>query len=315
MSGLTGAAAGRTALAGILLVHFAALARADADYSLFNPVPDSDMRPFCTDRPTKGTGPCTIDVGHIQIESDVFNATFDHEGGVTTDTFVYTDPNIKLGITDNTDVELNFAPFVQIVARDKSTGARNTVSGFGDIFLRGKTNFAGNSGGDFGFALEPFLKLPTASDGIGNGAVEGGVVAPFAFTLSSEWSLSATPEIDVLKMPSTTGRHPAGVFALGLSRPLSDTLAIAGELWANVDGDPSGATEQYSFDLAATWQPPGTEGSAIRRRDQFWPEQQHAGPTGLHRNIAPLLTSTEYQVENRGLLAYCTGDIRRVPTP
>ena len=44
------------------------------------------LRPFCTDRPTKSDGACTVDAGHFQIESDLFNATPQRSQGVTTDT-------------------------------------------------------------------------------------------------------------------------------------------------------------------------------------------------------------------------------------
>ncbi len=78
------------------------------------------MRPFCTDRPTKNTGPCSIDAGHFQIESDIFNVTTDHQDGITTDTYVFTNPNLKLGLTDNTDIELSVAPYTEVVVHDTS---------------------------------------------------------------------------------------------------------------------------------------------------------------------------------------------------
>ncbi|HEY2444900.1 MAG TPA: transporter [Rhizomicrobium sp.] len=256
-------------MAGVLAIAFwtplGKTAQADesnpaaaVEYSLFDPVPASAMRPFCTDRPTKGTGPCTVDAGHLQVESDIFNATLQENGGIDTDTFVYTSPNFRLGVSSGTDVELNLSPFVSVETRDRNTGRRTSVSGFGDMFLRVKTSLVGNGAGDFSAALDPFLKVPTAPAGIGNGAVEGGLVVPLQFTLGDVWSLSLVPEIDVLKNVDGGGRHPAGVAALGVTRQISPQVSVSAELWANVDGDPSGTVTQDSFDLAATWQPPGT---------------------------------------------------------
>lgn len=230
-------------------------ARAD-DYSLFNPVPDASLRPFCTDRPTKGTGVCTVDAGHLQIEADFFNATFDHDHGVSVDTYVYADPNIKLGLGDDTDIEIAFTPYEQVMTRRH--GFDDTVSGLGDVFLRLKHNFVGNGGGGLGFALEPYVKLPTASNALGNGDVEGGIVAPLSFALSDVWSLSSAPELDIVEDADGRGYHRNGVLTLGIGRPLSDSVTVAAEVWADVDGDPSGTVKQYSFDVAATWQPPGT---------------------------------------------------------
>lgn len=229
-----------------------------SDYSFFDPVPDQDLRPFCTDRPTKGTGPCTVDAGHLQIESDLFNATIADSGGVSTDIFVYTSPNFRLGLTDDIDAEVNISPFVQAIAHDHATGKRNENSGFGDTLLRLKTSLVGNGSGDFSAALDPWVKLPTASSGLGNGAVEAGAVVPLQFTLSNAWSLSAVPELDLLKNAGG-GRHATGVLALGLTRTVSETVTATVELWGQADGDPSGTAEQYTFDLAATWQPPATK--------------------------------------------------------
>ncbi|HEX3431532.1 MAG TPA: transporter [Rhizomicrobium sp.] len=230
---------------------------ADTQNSVFNPVPDDGLRPFCTDRPTKGTGPCTVDPGHLQVESDIFNATLQNSDGVVTDTYLYTNPNFRLGITPDMDVELNFSPYVEVVTHDHSTGGRTEDSGFGDMFLRLKTSLIGNGQGPFSAALDPFLKIPTAPLGIGNGAVEGGMVVPLQYTLSDVWSLSCVPEIDLLKNRTDDGRHAAGVLALSVTRAISAEVSASAEFWDNVDFDPSGSVRQDSFDIAGTWQPPG----------------------------------------------------------
>src|SRR5205814_3549279 len=85
------------------------------DYSLFDPAPDDALRPFCTDRPTKGTGPCTVDAGHLQIESDIFNATQQNSDGAVTDTYLYTNPTFRLGLTESLDLELNIVPDEEVV--------------------------------------------------------------------------------------------------------------------------------------------------------------------------------------------------------
>src|SRR5215467_8566130 len=92
----TGGPAGLLRLSIGLCAALAPLAAYADDYSLSDPVPDQDMRAFCTDRPTKGTGPCTVDAGHLQIESDVFNTTLQNSNGVVTDTYLYTNPNFRL---------------------------------------------------------------------------------------------------------------------------------------------------------------------------------------------------------------------------
>jgi len=79
-----------------------ALAQADdppapdkSGYTLFNPTPDADLRSLCTDRPTKSTSPCTVDAGHWQVESDVYNYTVQTDAGVTTTTQLFTNPTLR----------------------------------------------------------------------------------------------------------------------------------------------------------------------------------------------------------------------------
>ena len=69
-----------------------------------------------------------------------------------------------------------------------SPGPATTTDGFGDITTRLKVNLWGNDGGRTALAIMPFLKVPTASDGLGNDVVEGGIIVPFAFELPAGWS-------------------------------------------------------------------------------------------------------------------------------
>ena len=213
----------------------------------------SALRDLCVDRPGKGTSACTIDAGHFQIEADIFNGTF--AGSDRTD--IYANPTIKFGVTDDIDVELNFVPFVQIRTKVGSTGATTTLSGVGDLFLRAKFDILGNGGGDFAFVLEPYAKLPTARDGIGNGAVEGGLLVPMALDLGDSWSVSATLEADILKDAGDDRRHLALSNVVGINRSVSGGVSLSAEFWESTDFDPAGGAQQYSLDCAAAWQPAG----------------------------------------------------------
>jgi hypothetical protein len=46
-------------------------------YTLFNPLPDDQMRSLGTDRPTKSDWPYTVPAGHFQYEADLVNWTYD----------------------------------------------------------------------------------------------------------------------------------------------------------------------------------------------------------------------------------------------
>ena len=215
------------------------------------------LRALCTDRPTKSTSPCTVDPGHWQLESDLVNVTVDRSGGVNTTTILATNPTLKYGLSKTVDVELNWAPWQIVTTRDRSSGAKTQESGIGDLFGRLKWNLLGDDGGNISFALSPYVKLPTAKAALGNGAVEGGVIAPININLPAKFSLVIDPELDILENAAGDGRHLSTSGLLSLSRPLSATVTASLEVWTAVNFDPAGRRVQYSADLGAAWIPAG----------------------------------------------------------
>lgn len=143
---------------------------------------------------------------------------------------------------------------VEVTTRDRTTGARARTTGVGDLSLRAKWNLMGDDGGALGIALVPYLKLPIARSGIGNGAVEGGVLAPISVNLPARFSLSLDPEVDLLKNSTDAGRHVNIVNLIGLSHPLGP-VTLATEALSDVNFDPAGSVTQYSADFGVSWIP------------------------------------------------------------
>jgi hypothetical protein len=220
-------------------------------YTLFDPTPDDQLRAFCTDRPPKANLPCAVDAGHFQYEADIFNGSQTRYGGVTTNVFLYANPTLKLGLTNTIDFELNMAP-VETVATHGAL-VRQTFTGNGDLFLRTKFNLAGAEGGDFQAAAIPYVKAPTAAPGIGNGAVEGGVIAPVSFALPKDFTLLFDPEFDDLRNAANTGHHANYQFLANLSHPLPNNVTAYLELWGQINDDPGAYARQASFDLTMSW--------------------------------------------------------------
>ncbi len=221
---------------------------------LAGPVRASDLRDLCPDRPLKGTSACTVDAGHWQVETDLVNYARDRSGGVTTSTLLAPNPTLKYGLTDTLDIEAGIALYEEV--RVRSGAATTSDRGIGDVYLRAKWHIAGTNGQD-GVAIEPFLKLPTAWSALGNGAVEGGIIVPLQRNLPGGWQLGVTPEIDILRDQDGSGSHAATAVSVGLSHPITDALGVGADLWTQQDFDPTGTGRQYSFDVAATWQPKG----------------------------------------------------------
>ena len=246
------------------LLSIGAVARADdapapapdkSAYTLFNPTPDDKLRTLCTDLPTKSNGPCTVDAGHWQLESDVYNVTQQSGGGVTQTTELFTNPTLKLGVTNTLDLEVNIAPYERVTTHDAAAATTTAAGGVGDLFLRAKWNLKGDDGGAVSVALFPYVKVPTAPRSIGNGAVEGGIIIPVAINLPANFQLTVDPEADALLNASGAGRHLNLTSPLSLSYPLTKTVTVFAELWGDANLDPSGDVYQASFDLAAAWIP------------------------------------------------------------
>ncbi len=221
-----------------------------SQYTLLNPTPDDKQRSFSPDRPAKSTGPFTVDAGHWQYELDFFNYSYQKTGPVRTTTWTRPNPTLKVGLTNNIDIEANIAPYVNIETRDSIAGTKSIADGVGDLFVRAKINLWGNDGGKTAAAVIPYIKAPTAADGVGNGATEGGVILPLAISLPGDASLTLNTEVDILQNGSGSGYHANYVNVAGICVPLMKDVTVTGEFWSSINDDPAGTVRQHSLDAA-----------------------------------------------------------------
>jgi len=222
-------------------------------YWLLNPVPDSQMRDFNTDRPPKANSPVTVDAGHFQYEADLVNFAGQLTGPMQSYTLLGPNPTFKLGLTNSVDLEVNVAPLVGVHTASSATGVSSTVWGNGDLFTRAKINLWGNDGGTSALALIPYVKAPTAPLGIGDGAVEEGVIAPLSISLPNKFTLLFNSELDALKDGADAGRHANYMNLVNLSREVEKNVTLYVEFWSDYNNDPALRTVQYSFDTAIAW--------------------------------------------------------------
>lgn len=220
-------------------------------YNLFNPTPDDQMRKFTPDRPTKGFSVRTVDAGHFEMETDLVNYTYSKYLGITSRSFEGLDPNLKVGITNWADLELQFNGLQSMQSVESGSGA--TVAhgiGFGDVFLRMKVNLFGNDDGPAGLAIIPYVKLPSSVPIISNGAVEGGLIVPFALRLPQDYIVTLMTEVDALKNADNSGTHPNFVNLIGVSHPIPGIEGANGmvELFSSTGTDPASPLI-YTFDL------------------------------------------------------------------
>ncbi len=162
-------------------------------YHLFNPTPAAQMREMSTDRPDTTESPYTVDAGHYQLEMSFFDYSRDHEGGLRNEAWGFGLVNFKMGLLDNTDLQLVFDSYTEETS--KRGGITDRASGFSDVTLRLKTNLWGNDGGTTALALMPYVKIPTDT-GVSNGDWEGGLIVPLGIALSDRISVGLMVEAD-----------------------------------------------------------------------------------------------------------------------
>ncbi len=157
-----------------------------SQYSLSNPTPMELWREMSADRPDFTESPITVDAGALQLEMSIADYSKDGDSkaiGVAL-------ANLKIGLLNNTDIQFVYDPYV------KEDDGVTTTDGGGDMQIRLKINLWGNDGGETAFGIMPFIKIPTASDGLGNDTFEGGIILPWGTELKEGVGLGLMFEVD-----------------------------------------------------------------------------------------------------------------------
>jgi hypothetical protein len=200
-------------------------------YTLFDPTPDADLRSFNTDRPPKANSPYTVDAGHFQYETDIAVVGYGNTDGLRIQDWTVVDPTLKLGLTNTIDAELQITPYESVVT--KSPGNTTRISGVGDTVARLKINLLGDDHGAVAAALLPYVKLPTAQSGLGNGRVEGGLILPISVSAPGGFTVIVMPEGDYLKNIAVSGYHAAFDFLINVSHPLDKRWTFYTEVFTS----------------------------------------------------------------------------------
>jgi hypothetical protein len=217
-------------LVNIPTANISASERNDKDqYTLFNPTPRDLMREMSTDRPDLTESPFTVDAGHFQVEVDVLNYAYDRHNSEREQTRVETvnigTINLKAGLCNRVDLQLVLEPYTSIRIHNRATDTVEKHRGFGDTTARIKANVWGNDGGATAMALMPFVKFPSNQDDIGNNAVEGGLIVPFAVELPRGFGMGLMTELDIIEDSDGSGYHPEFINTITFSRAIASDLS------------------------------------------------------------------------------------------
>jgi hypothetical protein len=214
-----------------------------SQYHLFNPTPRELMREMSTDRPDTTESAYSVDAGHYQIEMSFFDYGRNRANGERTETWRFGAINLKAGLLHNVDLQVIFDAYDQ--ERTRVSGVTETLSGFSDVLVRLKTNLWGNDGGKTALAIMPFVKIPTGTE-LSNDHWEGGIIMPFAMSLTDRIGFAAMLEADFVHDDERGGYDVEWLHTATLGFDLTERFGMFIE-YAGI------ASAEEEFDYLATF--------------------------------------------------------------
>lgn len=199
-------------------------------------------RDYCPTRPSLGQSACTIESGRYAIET----ALSDWERSRDSDTVLFGDTLFRLGLTDRTEVQVEWTPIG--IARDRPAG-RN-VARVGDLQLGTRIALRNPDGKGLSYGLQPSVVVPVGRTPIGGGGWGAGLVAPVSYDLSDRLNLQFSPEVAWLPREDRGGNMVVTTATLGLGVVLSDACQFTSE----VQVEHSDHVTEHRLALAVAWQ-------------------------------------------------------------
>jgi hypothetical protein len=187
-------------------VHAAETTEAKKTYSpVFAPVAIEDRRALSIDRSNFTYSASGINSGVLQLETGLIDYLQDDKipnADGQYKQFSFGTATLRAGILDNFEMKATLASHVSGRAKD-STGSVIQDDGLGDAIIEARYTFQGNNGEAVGFALMPYVKLPTNSLenlqalGFFNDKIEFGTQVPISFVVSDKFCVCTAPGFDV----------------------------------------------------------------------------------------------------------------------
>lgn len=212
----------------------------ETEWTLFSPAPRSALRPVA-----ERTSATTVDAGHAQLDVDVVNAAWEGSGGDSR--FDVLALKARVGLTRRFDAQLELTPYRQTYTAE---GPRmGTARGVSDTTLRVGLNLWGNDGGISAASLVPFIRIPTATGGVGTGALEGGVTAPISIALPAHlqgWLVASAEFAD--NVIGGRGVHPRLGVRVGLERHVAGPVALRVDWQTIADAEGGTVTNHHEIE-------------------------------------------------------------------
>lgn len=203
----------------------------------------AQARDYCSTRPSLGQSACILDPGRVAIET----ALTDWERDDDSDTTLFGDSLLRIGVTDSAELQLGWTPLG--IARDRGDGRRTARTG--DATIGARINLRNPDGKGLSYGLQPSITLPVGRAPIGGPGWSAGVVAPVTYDLSDAINLQFSPELDLVADEAGAGHHLEPSAVVGVDAQLSETVETTAELqWVHEQsGDAANAALSFAWKL------------------------------------------------------------------
>lgn len=148
-----------------------------------------DIKPLCPDRGAIQT--CIVDEGHVQVETSLVDWFNDSES-----TLLIGDTVVRLGLSEATEVQVGFSPWVR----------KSNRVGHSDLRLAVRHNIKDDQ---LSLAVQPMIVVPLGSERVTQGDWGAGAALALTYDASSETQFYASPTI--MMGPSTIVSGAIGI--------------------------------------------------------------------------------------------------------
>lgn len=202
----------------------------------------ASARDYCSTRPSLGQSACVLDPGRVAVET----ALSDWERDDDSDTVLFGDTLLRLGLTDRIEAQLDWTPLG--IGRDRPTGRRTARTG--DAQIGARIALRNPDGKGLSYGLQPSITVPIGRSPVGAGGWGADIVAPVSYDLNKTLNLQFSPELAWTPREDASGHMVAATATIGLGINLSDRCQVTAEgQWSHDD-----ETTEHRLALAIAWQ-------------------------------------------------------------
>jgi len=192
--------------------------------------------------------PVTVQPGHFLLEIDALSLSIDREPGLKYTAFGAASTFLSTGLTARLDLQVGAEFYLS--QKFDAAGLTERQSGMGDVYVRAKYRFYEAEDTYTAVAILPYVKIPTNSGGVGNDAVEGGIIMPFHTQLTGGFDFAAMAQLDFLRNDNDDGYDTYWFASASLTRHILKAVGVYGE--AAVAKSSGGAPWEGTIGAGAT---------------------------------------------------------------